>query len=194
MFHRPPNFPPGPPRIPFVGSYLFLCLINCKHLHKAAIWLGKFYNSNIIGLYLGSTPTVIVLDQSAVKTVLTDPVFDGRPDTFVARMRDPDRQLRGIFFAANAFWKEQRRFFLRHLRDFGFGRRFNELEFVLNDELQEFIQMIREGPKFPHEMQFLSKSGLICAPNIFFAFFSNAFLRLVTGKNIPREERGSLLE
>lgn len=194
MFYRPANFPPGPPRIPFVGSYIFLSLINYKHLHKASIWLGKFYKSNVIGLYLGAGPTVIVLDHKSVKTVLTEPSFDGRPDTFIARLRDPERHLRGIFFTDNEFWKDQRRFFLRHLRDSGFGRRFTELEIGMSDELQGFVCMIRGGAKYDHEHRFIKDDGLICAPNIFFAFASNAFLRVVTGRSFPREDREVLLK
>lgn len=195
MFYRPPNFPPGPPRIPLVGSYLFLCLLNRNHLHKAAMWLGKFYKSNVIGLYLGSYLSVVALDQESVKTVLTDSDFDGRPDTFVIRMRDPENHIRGIFFTENAFWKEQRRFFLRHLRDFGFGRRFQELELGMLDEVQGFLNMIRTGPKYHHEHQVMKEGGLICAPDLFFTFTGNAFLRIFTGgKSIPREEQGSLLK
>lgn len=194
MFYRPKNFPPGPPRIPFLGSYPFLCLIDHKQLHRAAIWLGKFYNSNVIGLYLGSSPTVIALDQKSVKTVLTDPSFDGRSDTFMSRIRDPDELVRGIFFTEHQFWKDQRRFTLRHLRDFGLGRRFTELEISMADELQAFVEMIRGGAKCAFEKRFLRDENLMCAPDIFFAFYGNAFLRIVTGKSFSREEREGLLE
>lgn len=194
MFYRPKNFPPGPPRIPVIGSYLFLSLINQKHLHKAAIWLGKFYDSHVIGLYLGSTPTVIALDQKSVRTVLSQPEFDGRPDSFLGRLRDPEHQLRGIFFTQNEFWKDQRRFFLRRTRDLGFGRRFTELEIALGDELQGFVEMIRGGPKFEHEQKFVTDGGLLCIPDAFFAVYANAFLRIVTGKSTPRKDRGALLK
>lgn len=194
-FSRPPNFPPGPPRLPIVGSYFFLCLLNSRHLHKAAIWLGKFYKSNVIGFYLGNYLAVVALDQASIRSVLTENDFDGRPDTFVIRMRDPQNHIRGIFFTESAFWKEQRRFFLRHLRDYGFGRRFQELEIGMLDEVQEFINMIRGGPQFPHERRVMKSGGLICAPDLFFSFTGNAFLRIFTGgKSLLREEQGQLLQ
>lgn len=194
MFHRPyKNFPPGPPRVPILGSYFVLALINSNHLHKAAIWLGKYYKTNVLGMYLGSTPTIVALDQKSVKTILSQSAFDGRTDTFLSRLRDPDRQVRGIFFTENVFWKDQRWFFLRHLRDYGFGRRFAELEFTINDELQEFVEMLRCGPKYPYEQRMV-KDGCILAPNLFFAYYANTFLRIVTGKYIPREDREQLLE
>lgn len=40
---------------------------------------------------------------------------------------------------------------LRYLRDFGFGRRFDELETEINDEITNFIDMLKNGPKYEHE-------------------------------------------
>lgn len=57
----------------------------------------------------------------------------------------------GIFFSEGELWHEQRRFLLRYLRDFGFGRRFDELELELNDELMEFVDFLKNGPKHEHE-------------------------------------------
>lgn len=57
----------------------------------------------------------------------------------------------GIFFTEGPVWHEQRRFTLRYLRDFGFGRRFDELEIDINDEITNFISMLKNGPKYEHE-------------------------------------------
>lgn len=48
-------------------------------------------------------------------------------------------------------WHEQRRFALRYLRDYGFGRRFQSLEIEIQDEMRCFIEMVKYGPKYPHE-------------------------------------------
>lgn len=40
---------------------------------------------------------------------------------------------------------------LRYLRDFGFGRRFDELEYSLNEELTYLVDLIRYGPKYDFE-------------------------------------------
>lgn len=57
----------------------------------------------------------------------------------------------GIFFTDGALWHDQRRFMLRHLRDFGFGRRFEELELEINEELVQFVDFLRHGPKYDFE-------------------------------------------
>lgn len=65
----------------------------------------------------------------------------------------------GIFFKQGAFWRDQRRFALRHLRDFSFGRRFSDLEIDINDELLELVDMIKHGPKHDFEEVNISKSN-----------------------------------
>lgn len=57
----------------------------------------------------------------------------------------------GIFFTDGAIWHEQRRFALRYLRDYGFGRRFQSLEIEIQDEMRSFIEMVKYGQKYPHE-------------------------------------------
>ncbi|XP_055697776.1 probable cytochrome P450 304a1 [Phlebotomus papatasi] len=193
MFYRPPNFPPGPPRIPIFGSYLFLLLINRRDLHLAALTLSKWYKSKVIGMYLATVPTVICHDADGVKEILNRQEFDGRADIYLARMRDPNHNLRGIFFTEGPFWKNQRRFTLRHLRDYGFGRRFTELEIEVRDEICSFLDILRNGPKYPHEHE-LMKNGYVSIPEIFYASSGNAFLKILSGDKLPRSEQGILFE
>jgi hypothetical protein len=48
----------------------------------------------------------------------------------------------GIVFTDDVFWEQQRRFSLRHMRDFGFGRRFAELENVAKEEIQDMLDLL----------------------------------------------------
>lgn len=57
----------------------------------------------------------------------------------------------GIFFTENEVWHEQRRFVLRYLRDFGFGRRFDTLEKEIEIQIAQYIDMVKNGPKYEHE-------------------------------------------
>lgn len=58
----------------------------------------------------------------------------------------------GIFFTENDLWHEQRRFTLRYLRDFGFGRRFDTLEMEIQSQIAQYIDIVKNGPKYEHEM------------------------------------------
>jgi hypothetical protein len=52
------------------------------------------------------------------------------------------------------FWEEQRRFSLRHMRDFGFGRRFAQLEDIGKEEIQDILDLLngrREDKVTEHE-------------------------------------------
>lgn len=184
----------GPPRIPIFGSYLFLLLINSKHIHKGVIWLSKYYKTKILGFYLGDTPCIVAGDYGTVKSMLNSQDFDGRPDIYAVRLRDPHLQIRGIFFTENEFWKQQRRYSLRHLRDYGFGRRFSELEIEVRDEICSFLDMLRSGPKYKHEFEIMTEDGQIMAPNIFFSTMSNAFIKVLSGVKFTREEQKALFE
>lgn len=62
-----------------------------------------------------------------------------------------DFHFQGIFFTEGDSWHEQRRYALRNLRDFGFGRRFDELELEINEEITQFINLLKNGPVYEHE-------------------------------------------
>ncbi|XP_055903736.1 probable cytochrome P450 304a1 [Eupeodes corollae] len=192
-FKRPEKCPPGPPRIPIFGSYLFLMMAGGKWLHKGALWLSKFYKSDIISLYVGEYLIYVVHDAEGVREILNNSVYDGRPDLFIARMRDPGLNRKGIFFQDGPIWKEQRRFILRHLRDYGFGRRFQELELIINEELHDLVDLIKNGPKFEHEKE-ISKNGKMLCPQIFAACTANCLLHVMFNERIPRAEQSRLLE
>lgn len=80
----------GPPRIPWLGSYLFMLILNQKHLHRAVERMCSYYNSSIIGLYLGNFYTLIISDLENTKKALNHREFDGRPDFLAIRLRHPD--------------------------------------------------------------------------------------------------------
>ncbi|EAT33306.1 AAEL014413-PA [Aedes aegypti] len=195
LFERPSeNFPPGPPRLPLLGGYPFMLALNYKHLHKAAARLSQLYKSKLIGLYLGPLPAVIVNDYDTVKEVLTRPEFDGRPDLFMARLRDQHFQRRGIFFTDSESWREQRRFFLRTLHHFGFGRRSPEAEADIQAGLEDVISLLRDGPKYEHEKALVDSAGFALCPTVFFAVFSNVLLRMIVGVRLAREDQAVMFE
>lgn len=93
--YKPDNFPPGPPKVPWLGSYFLMLLLDRKHLHRAANKICEFYNSTCVGLYIGDTPTIILNDHDKVKKALVHRDFDGKPDILMGRLRDPKFGLYG---------------------------------------------------------------------------------------------------
>lgn len=65
----------------------------------------------------------------------------------------------GIFFTEGDLWFEQRRFALRYMRDFGFGRRFDSLERQIQAELLQYIGVLKNGPEYPYEKVVLKCSN-----------------------------------
>ncbi|XP_055296744.1 probable cytochrome P450 304a1 [Sitodiplosis mosellana] len=186
LFSRPANFPPGPPKVPYFGSYIFMLLLNHKHLHRAVNRICQFYKSSVIGFYLGKFPIVVVNDSENVKKALFHRDFDGRPDILMGRMRHPNLDLHGIFFTEGDTWHEQRRFTLRYLRDFGFGRRFDSLEKEMEIQISQYIDIIKNGPKYPHEQKYF-KDGKVLLPYAFGPAFGNCFITCLLNEPMPRE-------
>lgn len=123
--------------------------------------------------------------------------------------------LTGIFFTEGKVWHEQRRFFLRHIRDFGFGRRFNDLEIDINCELTHFIDMIKNGPKFDYEkvrcllryflviifnencadfLQQIINGDKIHCPGIFTPVYGNIFLKVLINERYTRDKQSFFYE
>lgn len=79
-----------------------MLLLNRKHLHKAALWFSKRYNTKIVGLYLGDGPAIIVNDWETVKKALYTQSFDGKGgQILLAKQRHPDFNVFGRFSVAN---------------------------------------------------------------------------------------------
>lgn len=188
MFERPDNFPPGPPKVPILGSYPFLLLVNYKHLHRATETLARWYQTPVLGFHYDTIPSMTVHDMATTKEVLNNPDLDGRPVFNLVRARDPAFNVWGIFFRDGAAWREQRRFTLRHLRDYGFGRRFDELEAHINAELLQFVDLVRNGPQHEYERLLVSGDGIVELPAAFAGQPANQFLKCVLNECFDRAE------
>lgn len=169
----------GPPRVPFLGGYIFMLILNHKHLHRAVEWLCQFYKTSILGMFLSDFHAILITDVENTKKALNHRDFDGRPDFLAIKLRhpnfDPDHGLStlfnlesdwtnyylhfilimtqntGVFFRDGPSWHEQRRFTLRYLRDFGFGRRFDAFEKEIEIQISQLIDIVKNGPKYEYE-------------------------------------------
>ncbi|XP_076057346.1 methyl farnesoate epoxidase-like [Oratosquilla oratoria] len=142
QFKKPKNFPPGPFRIPFVGFGPFMK----PHLSHKQMWkVSKEYDSSVVGVFLGSQPTVFVHTWETVKEVLANDDFNARP-YFVFTVWPKHGRRTGVKFVSGNLWRNQRRFSLHHFRNLGFGKRTHES--VMHEEAEELIQELStiKGP------------------------------------------------
>lgn len=84
-----------------------------------------------MGLYLGRFPIVAIYDFEVSKELFSREDLTGRPDNVLYRHRTHGKN-QGLMFADGKNWKSHRRFSLKTLRDFGFGKA--TLETVLIEE------------------------------------------------------------
>lgn len=183
--NRPHNFPPGPPSLPIHGAYWLLLLSNWTSIHKAMENMRRRYRSNLLGFYLGNVPTVVAFDYETIKEIETRPEFLGRMDTFVARERGLGKLL-GVILADGPLWAHQRRYMLRHMRDFGFGTRSATLENLMQQEIQDVVDVLN-GKK---EDKGIYRDGLALMPNLFHHILLNAVWSMYAGDRFSYTDHG----
>ncbi len=114
-----------------------------KTANQAFTKLGELYGP-VTGVHNGSFKVIIINGYEATKEFYTKDDFPHRPNLFHFTYRWGGRQL-GVFFSNGRLWQEQRRFALRHLRDFGFAKSSNES--IIHEECEECIDSILKEVK-----------------------------------------------
>ena len=143
LVHRAKNYPPGPPSIPFLGNIVFIPSKNI-HFTLAGKWRQKY--GPLVGLTVGSSlRAVAVCGPREVLEILKREEFQGRPKGEFFKERSFNKYL-GVFFSDGPFWLEQRRFTLRHLRDFGFGKK--SMGDIIAEEVEDAIQEMSRNVTF----------------------------------------------
>ncbi|VEN64074.1 unnamed protein product [Callosobruchus maculatus] len=138
---KPRHFPPGPSWWPFLGCAPQVQLLRKKtgHLLLATSKLARKYGP-VIGLKVGGELVVVVHGAEAVREFLANDDLSGRPNTSLYTFRSWGKRL-GIVMTDGDFWAEQRRFLVRHLRDFGFGT--TNMSTLLEEESQELVKYLQ---------------------------------------------------
>ena len=144
---KPDKFPPGPPRYPLIGSLPFMLRKGSEQTEKCFMH-GILHNieeyGKLVGFYMGSKPFVVVGDYDIMKDLLKREEVSGRPPVAPLSEFRPGyqtldsenyRRAPGVLFSQGSYWREQRRFLLRNLRDFGFGK--SEMEDAMLDEIDK---------------------------------------------------------
>ncbi|KFP13806.1 cytochrome P450 2J2 isoform X2 [Egretta garzetta] len=149
MKHRKPkHFPPGPFSFPLL-----------LHLH---LTLAEKYG-DIFSLHLGSASFVFINGLRMVKEVLVN-----QGENFMDRPEVPlDREIFsniGLVSSNGHLWKQQRRFTLSTLRNFGLGKR--GLEERIQEECRCLVDVFgdEQGSPFnPHFKIYNAVSNIICS-------------------------------
>ncbi|KAM6219189.1 cytochrome P450 2J2-like [Rhynchocyon petersi] len=156
---RPKNYPPGPWRLPFLGNFFQL---DFQQPHLTVQRFVKKYG-NLLSLQLGHFRIVLVSGLPLIKEVLAHPDQNivSRP---VSEVRYRVFKKNGLVMSSGREWKEQRRFALTTLRNFGLGKK--SLEERIQEEAYHLMEAIQEEKGQPFDPHFKinnAVSNIICS-------------------------------
>ncbi|XP_040834398.1 cytochrome P450 2J2-like isoform X4 [Ochotona curzoniae] len=156
---RPKNYPPGPRRLPFVGN---LFSFHVEHLPVQIQEMVKKYG-NVVRLELGDIYMVILTGLPLIKEALVhlDNNFLDRP---LYPIRERVFKKNGLVMSSGLVWKDQRRFALMTLRNFGLGKK--SLEERIQEEAQHLNEEMEKEGGQPFDNHFKinnAVSNIICS-------------------------------
>ncbi|XP_004607355.3 cytochrome P450 2J2-like [Sorex araneus] len=156
---RPQNCPPGPPRWPILGNFFQVDFAQ-SHLHIQQ-FVKKY--GNVISMEFGDMYSVLITGLPLIKEALVehDQHFRNRP---VTPIRERVFKENGLIMSNGQTWKEQRRFTLTTLRNFGLGKK--SLEERIQEEAYYLVEFIKEENGQPFDPQFKinnAVSNIICS-------------------------------
>ncbi|KAM6926509.1 cytochrome P450 2F2-like isoform 1-T2 [Lycodopsis pacificus] len=156
---RPKNFPPGPTVLPILGNILELSLENPLNDFER---LRKTYG-NVYSIFLGPKPVVVINGMKTIKEafVAKGVDFAGRPQDLLV---NDTTQRKGVILADyGSSWKDQRRFALMNLKNFGMGK--DSMEERIHGEIQYTLDTLEMsiGQTFSPQIMFHNAaSNIIC--------------------------------
>lgn len=181
---KPSNFPPGPQWYPVVGSAMSVYKARAQTgmLCKGMQLLAKQFDHNgVIGLKVGKDKLVVAIGADSIYEMMTNEDLDGRPTGPFYETRTWG-QRKGILLTDGDFWTDQRRFLVRHLKEFGFARRGmvemieNEAEHLFKD-FQTVVQ------------QHGGNQAMIAMQDAFGLYILNTLWTMMAGIRYGRENR-----
>ncbi|KAM9542238.1 cytochrome P450 2J2-like [Guaruba guarouba] len=163
---KPKHFPPSPFSLPFLGHIL---LMDFNNLPAMVQKIREKYG-DVISLQMGPISFVCVHGMQMIKEVLVN-----QAENFMDRPVFPiDKEIfssLGLVFSSGHLWKQQRRFTLTTLRNFGLGKR--GLEERIEEECRYLVESFGEEQGNPFNPQYKvtnAVSNVICS-----VIFGNRF-------------------
>ncbi|XP_031356733.1 probable cytochrome P450 303a1 [Photinus pyralis] len=137
---KPKNFPPGPAWLPIIGCGLELNRLRQKtgSMSKASGMLAERYGP-VVGARIGVDRVVFVCGAKEYREFSFREEFNGRPRGVFYTSRTWGKRRR-VLFTDGEFWEEQRAFIMKHLREFGMGKR--TMSDIIEGECQAMVSDI----------------------------------------------------
>lgn len=171
---KPKNYPPGPRWYPIVGSALAVRQARhrtgmlCKAMQSIARQHVGQPSSDVLGLKVGKDRLVVAIGSEAIREMMTNEDLDGRPTGPFYETRTWGSR-KGILLTDGDFWVEQRRFLVRHLKEFGFARR-GMMEMIqseaehLFEDFRDMVDAANAEPTAPPTAGAAEKPGGLGVP------------------------------
>ncbi|XP_054167753.1 cytochrome P450 2C31-like [Oppia nitens] len=125
------KLPPGPRNWPLIGNLESISGATSKTFVE---WSKKY--GPVIGLQMGSSPTIILNDWPSIKDAFSQDTTLARPKDNIFSIIGPE----GFGSMSGQVWREQRRFLLHKFRDLGFGK--TSMEDHIIDEINHLSELI----------------------------------------------------
>ncbi|XP_078576599.1 cytochrome P450 2U1-like [Branchiostoma floridae x Branchiostoma japonicum] len=197
---RPSNLPPGPKGWPLLGN--MPTLAKSTFLPATLTKLSKQYGG-VMTVWNGRFPSIVLSGYETIRTALVKRAedFSSRgchPGVAVVRRDDATGEVPGFLMSPyGPRWKQQRKFALMTLRDFGVGKR--TLEDRVKEEANAFVQEILSQNEKPFDLKILTENcvcNIICSIVLGdrFEYGDPEFLRLIRLLNTTVEAKPSLLD
>ncbi|ODM88926.1 Farnesoate epoxidase [Orchesella cincta] len=171
------KYPPGPPRLPILGNILQIAS-ESPFPSIAFLNLSKKYGE-VMFLKMGMVEAVTFNSPDTVHEILNhEKAIDRTRSTLpMIEARMYGRNL-GIIFSSGEPWQKMRRFTIRTLRDFGFGKAAS-MDVVVSEELEKFTGYLQKQ---------MTTEGVVKVDGLFDLTLVNVLWRLVTGVNYSMDD------
>uniref|UniRef100_A0A183CBW3 Unspecific monooxygenase n=1 Tax=Globodera pallida TaxID=36090 RepID=A0A183CBW3_GLOPA len=139
FYYKRRNLPPGPPPLPLIGN--LHAFQRTMPEERFLQWRREY--GDVFTFWMGETPVVCVVDYAKIMAN-----FQKDGDAFAARHVPMEYEtaikggVYGVIFTDGELWREQRRFALHVLRDFGLSKDLMQERII--QELQPMFEQMNE--------------------------------------------------